>query len=149
MANRVDAVIVGSGAAGSLMAARLAEAGKRVLILEAGPARGAQDLVSNGLWGRRLKWGGAPVIETGTQPVGHNFNTGWGTGGAAVHHYGVWPRLHPEDFNEASTPTPTCSPGTTRSSRRWVSRVTTRRKCGALPVRPIRRHPFPYSPTAR
>ncbi len=103
MSDRVDAVIVGSGAAGSLMAARLAEAGKRVLILEAGPARGTQDLVSNGLWGRRLKWGGAPVTETGKQPVGHNFNTGWGTGGAAVHHYGVWPRLHPEDFNEAST----------------------------------------------
>ena len=51
MSDRVDAVIVGSGAAGSLMAARLAEAGKRVLILEAGPARGTQDLVSNGLWG--------------------------------------------------------------------------------------------------
>ena len=44
MSDRVDAVIVGSGAAGSLMAARLAEAGKRVLILEAGPARGTQDL---------------------------------------------------------------------------------------------------------
>ena len=36
---KVDALIVGSGAAGSLLAARLAGAGKRTLVLEAGPAR--------------------------------------------------------------------------------------------------------------
>ena len=36
---RVDAIVVGSGAAGSAMAAMLAQGGKRVLILEAGPAR--------------------------------------------------------------------------------------------------------------
>lgn len=38
---KVDAIVVGSGAAGSNMAARLAEGGKQVLILEAGPARSA------------------------------------------------------------------------------------------------------------
>ncbi len=40
-----DAVIVGAGIAGALVAARLAEAGKRVLILEAGPA---EDLTLRG-----------------------------------------------------------------------------------------------------
>jgi choline dehydrogenase-like flavoprotein len=30
--------------------------------------------------------------------VGHGFNAGYGTGGGALHHYGVWPRLHAEDF---------------------------------------------------
>jgi choline dehydrogenase-like flavoprotein len=100
---KVDAIVVGSGAAGSAMAARLAEGGKRVLILEAGPPRTAGDLVSSTLYARRVKWNGPPVVEAGRHPVGHVFNSGFGVGGAAMHHYAVWPRLHPEDFNEHST----------------------------------------------
>src|SRR6266403_1949843 len=46
----VDAIVVGSGAAGSNMAARLAEGGKRVLILEAGPARSPTDLSGTPTW---------------------------------------------------------------------------------------------------
>ena len=99
---KVDAVIVGSGAAGSAMAALLAEGGKSVLILEAGPTRSASDLVSSGIWARRLKWSGEPVVEEGAHPVGHVFNAGFGTGGGAMHHYGVWPRFHPEDFDMRS-----------------------------------------------
>jgi choline dehydrogenase-like flavoprotein len=95
---QVDAVIVGSGAAGSAFAARLAAGGRKVLILEAGPGRGNRDLVSSAIWSRRLKWSGPPVIEDGANPVGHGFNAGYGVGGSALHHYGVWPRLHPEDF---------------------------------------------------
>ncbi|HZD53495.1 MAG TPA: GMC family oxidoreductase [Woeseiaceae bacterium] len=97
-ADTLDAVIVGSGAAGSAMAAMLARAGKAVAVLEAGPARRAADMVSSGIWARRLKWGGAPVIEEGAQPVGYVFNAGYGIGGSALHHYAVWPRFHPEDF---------------------------------------------------
>ncbi|MFO1467335.1 MAG: GMC family oxidoreductase [Steroidobacteraceae bacterium] len=93
-----DVLIVGSGAVGSSLAARLAAAGHAVLVLEAGPARSNQDLVSSAIWARRLKWGGSTVIETGDKPVGHTFNAGYGTGGSALHHYAVWPRLHAEDF---------------------------------------------------
>lgn len=96
--DKVDAVIVGSGAAGSAMAAKLAEGGKSVVVLEAGPARGIDDMVSSGIWARRLRWGGAPVLEEGAQPVGYVFNAGYGTGGSAAHHYAVWPRFHVEDF---------------------------------------------------
>jgi len=95
---RADAVIVGAGAAGSLIAAILAEAGKSVLVLEAGPAWSNEDLVSSQIWARRLRWGGPFVASSGEHPLGVGFNTGWGLGGAALHHYGTWPRLKPEDF---------------------------------------------------
>lgn len=97
-ADKVDIAIVGSGAAGSAMAAKLAEGGKSIVVLEAGPARGIADLVSSGIWARRLRWGGAPVLEEGQHPVGYVFNSGYGTGGSAAHHYAVWPRFHAEDF---------------------------------------------------
>jgi choline dehydrogenase-like flavoprotein len=95
---KVDAIIVGSGAAGSAMAAKLAAGGKKVVILEAGPARSNDDLISSGIWSRRLKWGGEPVLEEGANPVGHVFNAGYGVGGSALHHFAVWPRFHEEDF---------------------------------------------------
>ena len=99
---KMDAIVVGSGAAGSAIAARLSGEGKSVLILEAGPERSLTDLVSSQLWSRRLKWNGAPVIEEGANPIGHAFNAGFGTGGAALHHYAVWPRMHDEDFDMRS-----------------------------------------------
>lgn len=98
----VDVIVVGSGAAGSTMAARFAEAGRSVLVLEAGPARDQGRMISSTLYARRLKWHGPAVIEEGTHPIGYMFNAGFGTGGAALHHYAVWPRLHPEDFEVRS-----------------------------------------------
>ncbi len=94
----VDAVVVGSGAAGSLMAAKLAEAGKKVLILESGPARGVDKLVSSQIWSRRLKWDGPAVQSGGADPLSIGFGAGRGTGGASMHHYACWFRLHEEDF---------------------------------------------------
>ncbi|MEQ8802149.1 MAG: NAD(P)-binding protein, partial [Haliea sp.] len=98
MRDKVDLLVVGSGAAGSVFAAEASAAGKQVVLLEAGPARPPGDLVSSQLWARRQKWGGAHVEEEGDHRVGHNFNAGWGTGGSTMHHYGVWPRLHENDF---------------------------------------------------
>jgi choline dehydrogenase-like flavoprotein len=97
---KVDVVIVGSGASGSVLAAKLAQAGRSVKILEGGPEWKLTDLVSNQIWARRLKWGGsAPgVMSGGDVPIAIAFNSGWGTGGAALHHYAVWLRLHEEDF---------------------------------------------------
>lgn len=100
--DEVDVLVVGSGAAGSLYAAVAAKAGKQVMILEAGPERSLSDLHSSQIWARKLKWAGSPVEESGNHKIGHNFNSGFGTGGSAVHHYGVWPRLHNNDFNTQS-----------------------------------------------
>lgn len=97
-----DILVVGSGAAGSVMAAQAARAGRRVLILEAGPPRQLSDLVSSQIWSRRLKWSGAAIEEEGNLRLGAAFNSGWGSGGSAVHHYGVWPRLHENDFKTRS-----------------------------------------------
>jgi len=102
MADKVDVVIVGSGAAGSVFAATLAEAGRSVLVLEGGKARTLNDLYSSQIWARRLKWGAPTVEETGKHPIWYNFNAGHGYGGAAMHHYAVWPRYHPEDLQSQS-----------------------------------------------
>jgi choline dehydrogenase-like flavoprotein len=98
MAMNTDLVIVGSGATGSLLAAKLAEAGKKVVILEGGPARPASDLWSSQIWSRRIHGTPFPPLTSGTDPLGITLNTAWGTGGAAMHHYACWFRLHPEDF---------------------------------------------------
>jgi choline dehydrogenase-like flavoprotein len=101
--DKIDAIIVGAGAAGSLYAAKLAAAGKEVLVLEAGPAWAPADMVSSQIWARRLKWGGAPVEHQGNHHgFGHNVNTGWGLGGSALHHYATWPRMHEDAFTVKS-----------------------------------------------
>lgn len=91
-------MIAGSGASGSLLAAKLAQAGKRVRILEAGPERRLGALYSSQIWARRLKWAGPYTESGGKHRIEVHFNSGWGTGGAALHHYACWLRLHPEDF---------------------------------------------------
>ena len=99
MADKWDAVIVGAGAVAMVYAARLAEAGKRVLVLECGPARKPEDLYSSQIWARRLKWATPHVDEFGgPNRIHFNMNAGRGYGGAAIHHYGVWPRLDEDDF---------------------------------------------------
>lgn len=96
--DKVDVLIVGSGAAGSLAAAKLAKAGKKVLILEGGPERALSDLYSSQIWSRKLKWAGPPTETVGKEPLSVNFGNGWGSGGSAMHHYAVWLRLHAADF---------------------------------------------------
>jgi choline dehydrogenase-like flavoprotein len=98
----VEAVVVGTGATGSLIAAVLAEAGKDVLVLERGHERKLTDLYSSQTWARRLKWASPHVVDDGPDSIWYNFNAGHGYGGAAIHHYAVWPRFHEEDFIEKS-----------------------------------------------
>jgi choline dehydrogenase-like flavoprotein len=48
---KVDVVIVGAGASGSVYAAVLARQGKKVAVLEQGPDWQLSDLISSDIWG--------------------------------------------------------------------------------------------------
>ncbi|HEY7244761.1 MAG TPA: GMC family oxidoreductase [Xanthobacteraceae bacterium] len=103
MANeKVDAVIVGAGASGSVFAAVLAQAGKKVVLLEQGPDWQLTDLISSDIWGRRIKPAGAPFLLEGKNPYGYGYNAGWGVGGAGLHYFANFPRLLPNDFKVRS-----------------------------------------------
>ena len=104
MANeKVDIVVVGAGASGSVYASVLAEAGKKVVLLEAGPDWQLGDLISSDFWGRRVKPAGPPFLLEGKNPFGYVYQAGWGTGGAALHYFANFPRLMPSDFKVKST----------------------------------------------
>ena len=99
MANeKVDVVIVGAGASGSVFAAVLAQAGKKVVLLEQGPDWQLTDLISSDFWGRRIKPASGPFLLEGKNPFGYVYQAGWGVGGAALHYFANFPRLLPNDF---------------------------------------------------
>jgi choline dehydrogenase-like flavoprotein len=95
---KVDVVIVGAGASGSVYAAVLAKAGKKVVLLDNGPDWQLSDLISSDIWGRRIKPAGAPVVLEGKHPFGYTSQAGWGVGGAALHYFANFPRYLPTDF---------------------------------------------------
>ena len=95
---KVDVVVVGAGASGSVYAAVLAKQGKRVVVLEQGPDWQLSDLISSDIWGRRVKPAGGPFLLEGKHPVSYGYQAGWGVGGAALHYFANFPRLLPNDF---------------------------------------------------
>lgn len=95
----VDVCVVGAGAAGSVIGAKLAEAGMSVVILDAGPHWDpTRDFVSDEMASRDLFWmderitGGPDAVELGSN------NSGRGVGGGTVHYSMIAMRAHPEDF---------------------------------------------------
>jgi len=99
---KVDVVIVGAGASGSLFASVLAKAGKKVVLLESGPDWQMSDLISSDFWGRRVKPAGIPFLLEGKNPYGYAYQAGWGVGGAALHYFANFPRYLPNDFKVKS-----------------------------------------------
>jgi choline dehydrogenase-like flavoprotein len=101
--DEVDLVIVGAGAGGSVLAQRLARAGWRIVILEAGPFwHPDTDWVSDEAGSHQLYWTQKRIIG-GSDPIpmGSN-NSGRGVGGSMVHYAGYCPRFHPSDFDTYS-----------------------------------------------
>ena len=102
----VDFCIVGAGAGGGVLGAKLAEAGFSVAILDAGPHwNPVKDFVSDEAGSRKLYWtderitGGDNPVELGSN------NSGQGVGGSTVHYSMVAMRAHPEDFLRNSSRT--------------------------------------------
>ena len=95
----VDAVVIGTGAGGGPLLARLARAGLKVVALEAGkfwnPARdfATDERAQNKLFwmDERLSAGGDPLA------FGNN-NSGIGVGGSTLHFTAYTPRPQPDDF---------------------------------------------------
>ena len=98
-AEPVDAVIVGTGAAGGVMAQRLARYGFSVVALEAGDwADSEEGMVSDERASRELYWMDARVTG-GSWPLelGDN-NSGKTVGGTTVPYSAFCPRFHPSDL---------------------------------------------------
>src|SRR5690606_17737534 len=99
----VDACIVGAGAAGGVLAHRLARAGLDVVVIEAGPFWDPEtDFASDELSMQRLGWQQTRLVA-GDDPLklGHN-NSGRGVGGGTTHFTGVFLRFHESDFKTYS-----------------------------------------------
>jgi choline dehydrogenase-like flavoprotein len=99
----VDVCVVGAGASGGVIGAKLAEAGLSVVILDAGPHWDpTRDFVSDEEASYRLFWteeritGGRNPVELGAN------NSGRGVGGSTVHYSMVAMRAHPEDFRRGT-----------------------------------------------
>lgn len=98
--NKVDVVVVGIGAAGSVLLSKLARAGMNVVGFEAGPFWDSEEdfasdelsMLNELLWlDERLSAGQNP-IELGRP------NSGRGVGGGTVHFVGYALRFHEDDF---------------------------------------------------
>lgn len=99
----VDFAIVGTGAGGATLAAKLAEAGFSVVAFDAGPFwRPLEDFASDETEQRKLFWtddrlsGGDDPVELGAN------NSGRGVGGSTVHFSMVSLRFRPEWFKARS-----------------------------------------------
>jgi choline dehydrogenase-like flavoprotein len=103
---RADVCIVGAGPAGAIVAARLAEAGHDVVVLDAGPRFDPEDRTEqldahlrpglDDLWGM----GGERDAYTSSGPRGYPLNAARvkGVGGSTLHWQGMVVRLHERDF---------------------------------------------------
>jgi choline dehydrogenase-like flavoprotein len=108
MNEKVDVLIIGSGASGAAVAWSLAETKMRILCLEQGDWMKQSDYPSNGRdWEARLYDDFATSPNRRARPTDYpinddnspikvvNFN---GVGGSTIMYTGHYPRLHPSDF---------------------------------------------------
>ena len=97
--DEVDAVVIGTGAGGAPLLARLAAAGLRVVALEAGAWwNPAKDFATDEVAQSKLFWTDER-LSAGANPVafGKN-NSGTGVGGSTLHYTAYTPRPHADDL---------------------------------------------------
>ena len=95
----VDAVVIGTGAGGAPLLARLAAAGLQVVALEAGRFwNPGQDFATDEKAQDKLFWNDERLSAGGNPlPFGSN-NSGIGVGGSTLHYTAYTPRAHADDF---------------------------------------------------
>ena len=95
----VDALVIGTGAGGAPLAARLASAGLSVVMLEAGRAwNPAEDFATDERAQGKLFWTDER-LSAGQDPIGFgNNNSGVGVGGSTLHYTAYTPRPMPGDL---------------------------------------------------
>jgi hypothetical protein len=97
--DEVDVVVVGAGAGGAPVLARLAAAGLRIVALEAGPRwTPGEDFATDERMQTFLYWRDERLVA-GDDPIpcGRN-NSGTGVGGTTRHYTAFTPRAQPDDF---------------------------------------------------
>jgi len=108
--DKVDVLIIGTGAAGGIMAKELAEAGLSVTCLDQGPwvppeAKPHRD--ADWEWQRATRW----ATETNIRGLANDYPVDtdsehtlmWnGIGGSTVVYTAVWPRFRPSDFRKGT-----------------------------------------------
>ena len=98
-ADTVDAVVIGTGAGGAPLLARLASAGLKVVALEAGKFwNPVTDFATDERAQEKLFWNDER-LSAGENPLpfGAN-NSGMGVGGSTLHYTAYTPRAHADDF---------------------------------------------------
>lgn len=99
-AEEVDAVVIGTGAGGAPLLAKLAAAGLRVLALEAGPwfESPATEFPSDELTSGKIYWPGERLAGGETPQVQGGNTSGTGVGGSTLHWGAFCPRPDRRDF---------------------------------------------------
>ena len=95
----VDAIVIGTGAGGAPLLARLAQAGLNVVALEAGQWWNPKEQFATDERAQNFLFWNDERLSAGTDPVafGRN-NSGTGVGGSTLHYTAYTPRPHPDDF---------------------------------------------------
>jgi len=95
----IDAVVIGTGAGGAPLLARLASAGLRVVALEAGQFwNPLTDFATDERAQSKLYWNDER-LSAGADPLAFgNNNSGIGVGGSTLHYTAYVPRVQPDDL---------------------------------------------------
>lgn len=95
----VDAVVIGTGAGGAPLLARLAQAGKRVVALEAGQEKNPKTDYATDERAQNFLFWNDERLSAGQDPLafGSN-NSGTGLGGSTLHFTAYTPRAQPDDL---------------------------------------------------
>ncbi|MCY7348648.1 MAG: GMC family oxidoreductase N-terminal domain-containing protein [Pyrinomonadaceae bacterium] len=94
----VDAVVIGTGAGGAPILARLAQAGLKVVALEAGKGFDYRKFPTDERAQSKLFWTDERLSAGNNPPAFGNNNSGCGVGGSTLHFTAYTPRPQADDF---------------------------------------------------